>query len=319
MEIAPRPRKSNFDFGAAVSQLFTTPGGAGWALKLILSTGAVLGLCYVLGMYLIATPYLGFVENMDQLDTNPEAVLSGFGAMAPGYLLMTFGALLTLVMGETALHCAVLRQEDTPGIPLRFGRDELRVFGASLGVWVFAFVAFFVIVLIGGLFGAALTTVVPELGVAIVIIAYLVGTIAWPFFAVRLSPAAALTVYNEKAHLLAGRHISKDRFWSLFLAFLAVGFGGYIVNSIISMIGMTALIGDSSVFLASGGELGSGSGKDIASTLREKFSNPLIVILAIIGAFIYSCAVATWLLTMAGIGTYAVKWWADDDAASPFD
>ena len=73
------------------------------------------------------------------------------------------------------------------------------------------------------------------------------------------------------------------------------------------------------MFIATGGAMGDNNGADIAQVLRDKFSNPLVIIATLIGVIIYSCFVAAWLLSMAGIGSYAVKWWAEEDQASPFD
>ena len=316
MQISPRQPKSQFDFGAAITQLFNTPGGARWALKLVFWTGLLLAAIYVIGGALIAAPYLSMIENIE----DPEAILDNFWAMIPGYLIMTFGALFALAIGETTLHRAVLLNEDTPGlIPLRFGKQELRVFGASLGVWLLALGAFIGVIFIAAIIAGIISVAVPSIGIILILIAYLAGLFIWPFVAIKLSPAAALSVYNDRAHLLAGRHISKYRFWSLFLGFLFIGFVGYVLSMVITLTGMTALIGDSSLFVVSSGEFGDGDGADIAQTFRDKFSSPLVVIGSIIFMLIYSCFVAAWLLSMAGVGSYAVKWWAEEDQVSPFD
>ncbi len=319
MNITPRTPKTPFDFGTAVTQLFKTHGGPRWAFKLILATGVLMAVVYALGAFLIGAPYLNMIANMDQIETNPEEFMGSFYALIPGYLLLTVGALAVFAAGEASLHRAVLRDEDTPGIPLRFGRDELRVFGASLSVWILAFLAFLGFVLAGLVVGGMLSVAIGAFGAIIIGIAYLAGIVFWPFVAIRLAPAAGLSVKHEKMHVMAGRHVSKHRFWNMFLAYLVVGIVGYVASTIISMAGMMALIGDGSLFLASGGELGDGSGEDIAQKLRDMFSNPVVIIGAIIGMLIYCFVTAAWMLSMAGVASYTVKWWAEEDQASPFD
>ena len=319
MNITPRTPKSQFDFVAAISQLFTTPGGVPWALKLSLATGLLLSLVYAVGGFLIAAPYMSMISSIDTFGQDTDEALSTLWAMVPGYTLLMLGSLAAYAMGEATLHRAILREADTPGIPLRFGKDELRVFGASLSVFILAFLAFLGVVFLAAIIGGILSVAVPTLGIIVIALAYIGGLLIWPFVAIRLAPAAGLSVYNDQMHVMAGRHVSKHRFWNMFLAYLVVGIVGYVASTIISLLGMTALIGDGSIFLATGGELGDGNGEDIAAKLGEMFSNPLVIIATLIAVALYSCVTAAWMLSMAGIASYTVKWWAEEDQVSTFD
>lgn len=317
MNIEPRRPGATFDFGQAITQMFRSPDGGRFAFRLVFSTGLVMGIIYVVAGFLMAGPYLSMLSNMDA--TDPDAMFSSFGALVPGYLLMLIGFMVVMAMGEGALHRKLLRGEDGGMFPLRLGRDELRIFCISWGVWILSFLAFFFAILIIALLGGLTAVAVPVLGMIIIGLGYFAGFVVWIFIAIRLAPASALSVNQDRWHLLAAKKITKHRFWSLFLAYLVVGVGGYILNYLLTLIGMFAIIGDGSMFLASGGAAGSGNGSDIAASLAAKFSNPLVLILAVIGAMVYTMMTTLWLLSMSGIGTYAVSWWKGDDSVSLFD
>lgn len=317
MNIEPRKPGATFDFGRAITQMFRSPDGGSFAVKLVVSTGLILGVVYALAGFLMAGPYLSMLGNMDA--SNPEAMLGSLGALVPGYLLMVFGFLAIMAMGEGALHRKLLRGEDGGLFPLRFGRHELRILFISLGVWILAFLAFFAALFIIVFIGGIATVAVPVLGIIIIGIGYIASFCVWIFASIRLAPASALSVNEDRWHLLAANKITKHRFWSLFLAYLVVGVGGYILNYVLTLIGMFAIIGDGSMFIASGGAVGGGNGSDVAASIAAKFSNPLVVILSILGVIIYTMATVLWLLSMSGIGTYAILWWRGDDEVSLFD
>ena len=133
--------------------------------------------------------------------------------------------------------------------------------------------------------------------------------------AIRLMPAAGLSVQTGQLRVWSARAVSKGKFWQLFGAFIVVYIANYIVVSLVNMIGMTLVFGDFDMSMA----ILSGSSENMraivdAAALRLK--NPVIIFAGVLSIIAWAAALAMMYLTLSGVGSYAVKWWEDDNDTS---
>lgn len=312
--------KTPFDFGAALVQPFITSGGAAFGKRLWFWTTIPLAISLILAMPLLAPHYgelmIWYQEYMQLALSGgqPDAELMGrvmqvMGKMLPGFLVVTLGMWLSAVMGEAALHRKVLRDEEYSGRPIRLGGDELRVMAAQLGVWGFLFLVYFVgifaSVIVMGLLGAILG----PLGFAFGAFSILAVICFLIMFAVRLMPAAALTVRDQNVRVLGARKITKGRFWPLFGAFIVLYIGGYIAVSLVQTVGTFIVFGNlgpASQIMEEGADLA-----QIMEDAGQRIKNPAVMFGGLIAILAYSAVTSIWYLCLSGIGTYAASWAQD--------
>jgi len=118
---------------------------------------------------------------------------------AVGATVMLIGLLIAASIGEAAFYRKYLLGAEPAKVPLRFDRHLLRNAIIQLG-----FYSLYTVVYIGG-------------ALAIGFIALFVGLIAYP---IKFAPSSALSHFDDKAHILATRKVTKFRFWPLFGAYL---------------------------------------------------------------------------------------------------
>jgi len=324
MTIEPRPRRTPFDFVAAVTAMFQTSDGKTFAWRLLFWTTAGIAIVTLIALPFIL-PHYGALLDVNQQNmqaifggqtpdpADTQAVLDSLkGMILPG-LLMTLGFWAVYAAGEAALHRKVLMGEENSPRTLGFGGDELRVMFAQLGVWGIWFLIY-----IGGIVVLTLFAVIPVLGVIIAIFGGLFMILMMIYVPIRLAPAAALSVKNKRAHLISARHITKGRFWPLFGAYAVISIGGYFLLYAVMLTVLILVTGDSSAVMALYG-MGDTLPSEMMAEAGERLKNPFFMILGVLGVIVYSLAYAFWLLSLAGIATYAVKWWQQDDPLTPFD
>jgi len=205
--------------------------------------------------------------------------------------------------------------EDSEGSrrPIRFGRDELRVMLAQLGVW-----GLFFTVYIGSLVLIFAVAVIPVLGAIVAFFGIFAMIALFIYVPVKFAPAAALSVVNERAHLLAAQHVTKHRFWPLFGAYIVVFIGGYVLITIVMTLVLMLVTGDSNFMITMYG-LGSEDPATAMAAAGERLKNPLFMLIGVLGIILYSAAYAFWLLTIGGVASYAVKWWREDNPVAQFE
>lgn len=316
------PKGSVFDFGAAISQLFTQNGGYNFAIRLVLWTAALMGLAFAL----LAKPYMEFMGKIitaqwaSNTNSDPEAILSAYGGMGKLILPMLLATLLMWVIyasAETALHKKHLRNIDHGFFPLRFGRDELRVMGTQFLVYLAAFTTLIVMELIV----IALFAGTAFAGKAHILFGIIVGLFAFiallAFFvipahiAVRLAPSAAIGVKENRFAPFSGWDITKGRTGYLFLAYLFSFIAGYVVISIIQVTAMGLVLSENYMLVVMG--YSEQNPQELFASITEKLKNPGILFGLVVGAILYLCFSILWWLSICGIGTYAVRWWDSDN------
>lgn len=323
--IKPRTIKTPFDFGRAITMPFQTSGGTQFAWRLLFWMSAIMSVVYLVTFPMIL-PHYGELLSINQ--QNIQNIGSGqqpdntrmialFAKMGPAYLLMMAGMWFAWVIGETALYRKVLRDEETPRLPLRISGDELRVLLSQLGVFATIILVYFLGIFVVTLVGGIITAVIAPLGVLLIVIGIIALMLLVLYLCVALAPAAPLSVFNRKPHVLAANKIVKHRFWSLFGAYIVVFIGGYIVIYLVMYLGIIAVTGNADFFVAM-----SGFGKEDPQFLMEaaaqRLQNPLIMAIAVIAQIAYAVAISLWILCLTGVGAYAVQWWENDDEPNVF-
>jgi len=324
MTIEPRAKRTPFDFVQAVTAMFQTSGGRVFAFRLLFWTTAGMAIVTLIALPFIL-PYYGPLLDSNQSTmqavmkgeapptTDPDAMMAALkGMMLPGFLMM-LGFWAAYAAGEAALHRKVLLGHENPKRPIRFGADELRVMLAQLGVWGAWFLVY-----IGGVIVIGLFAVIPVLGIILAILGVIFMMLMMVYLPVRLAPAAALSVRNSRSHLIAARHITKRRFWPLFGAYLVVFLGGYFLIYAVLLAVVILVTGDPNFLLSVYG-MGDSLPSEVMAQAGERLNNPFYMIIGVLGVILYSFAYAFWLLSIAGVGAYAVKWWEQDDPVAPFD
>lgn len=302
-----------FKFEEAVTQAFHTSGGKQFGWRLVFWTAVVVSIFSLIAIPMMM-PHYGELLSLNQ--QNMQALMGGEAnsidseamnglllKMAPAYLIWMGGYWLAWVMAEAALHRKVLHGTEAPKRPLRLGKDELRVWLAQLGVF-----GILLLIYSFGIFGF---TIFAALGGAAMILA-VIAIIALPFLlllaSVRLAPAAALSIQNNKTHVFAAKDLTKGKFWTLFPPYLVTFLGGYIALYIVMIIAVGLVTGDSNFFMTMSG-FGEGDPADIMAAAGERFKNPLVMLMGILALIAYSAVYALWMVCLIGVSSHAVKVW----------
>ncbi len=327
MKIEPRKPHIPFDFGAAITQPFRSADGTRFALRLVAWMTAGLMFFYLITMPFIL-PHYGAIMEFSWLNMqaalngtsppDPSQMLGIYAKLALPYSGLLLGMWTVMASGEAAMHRKVLLGVENPRGPLRFGKEELRVMLVQLGVWALVLLAYIGGAFILALMGGALMAAIPILGAIVFSLGGLAlfGFLIW--LPIRLGPAAALTINQGKRHLLAANKVTKFRFWNLFLAYLVSSVLGYLLLYTVMGLAVLLVAGDSEILVAMSG-LGAENPTVAFEALGVRLKNPLFLGLGLVLMTACIAAMNVWLLCVAGVGTYAVKWWREEDPSAKFD
>ncbi len=328
MKIEPRKPITPFDFGQAAGAWFNTPGGKEYALRLWVWHSAATLIVLMICLPLMLPHYGEILEavwrvNQQTLSGQPSEQLSlalwaALGKVAFPSVLFAVGLMLSTSIGESALYRKYLLGAEPARIPLRFdihtGRNllaQLGFYALYMGIYMSGLLA---ITIIGGVFGLVFS----PLGALVVVLGFVALLIVLIGYPIRFAPAAALTALDGKTHLWATKKVTKHRFWSLFGVYLVVYIGGYIGYYVVSLIGMLLISGNPDFLTAMSGFGGENPRLLVEATI-DRFSNPLYMILGIIAMALMATALSAWILWIAGVSAYAVRWWHSDNPAEAFE
>lgn len=328
MKIEPRKPTTPFDFGQAAGAWFNTSGGKEYAIRLWVWHSAailvVLMICLPLFLphygELIEATWLVNQQSMNGQSSEAEslAFIRALGKIAIPGLLCLVGMTLTTSMGESALYRKYLLGAEPARIPIRIDVHTGRNILAQIGFYLLYFIAYIfgllVLVIVSGVFGAIFAPL-GAIAVGLGIVLLLGVMIAFP---IRFAPAAALTALDGKTHVLATKEVTKHRFWSLFGVYLVVYIGGYIAYYIVTLISML-IISRNPDFLTAISGLGGENPRALIESTLARFSNPLFMVLGIVAMTMTAAALSGWILWIAGVSAYAVRWWHSDDPAQAFE
>lgn len=325
--IEARKRIAAFDFNGAAGGAFMTPGGKDFVIRLWFWMSAFLSIAFIVTVPMFIGGYGDVLEQSwlsnravfsGQEPPDPQGMLTAFGKILPGMFAFMMAMWAVVAAGETALYKRYFHNVEAARQPLRFGRMELRTMLCQLGVWALVFFIYFLGAFAIGLLAAAFGAVAPIL--AAIVVLFGVFAIIAMFIAVpiRLAPAAALSMLRDRTHVLAANKVTKNRFWNLFVAYLVTYVGGYIAYYIIYTISIGIATGDMGFLWAVSG-LGEENPRVLIEAAAERMKGPIGMALGIIAMIINAAAMAAWILLVAGVNCYAVRWWVEDDPAPNFE
>jgi len=316
-----------FDFNAAAGGIFQTLGGKEFALRLWFWMSAAMSVVFLITLPFMLKNYGNLIEqswlsNKALLGGGPppppDQMFSAFLPVIPGMLAYLFGAWIVVAAGETAFYRHYFHNEEKSRQPLRFGKEEFRTMICQLGVWGSVFGAYFfgllAIMIVAGIFGIIL----PILAVIVGVLGVIAIIALFILIPIRLAPAAALSMDNDRTHVFAARHVTKYRFWNLFVAYLVTYIGGYILYYLIYVLSVGIATGDIGFLVAMSG-FGDENPRLLFETAAERFKNPLFMFLGIVAMIINAAVMCAWVLLVAGVNAYAVRWWKEDNPISKFE
>ncbi len=318
------PQDTQFNINTAISQPFRMPGGKRFLIKLLLWTAGLLILIYgVFGKQFISA-YFEIFQNIIALEKSgalEEDDAAAIGAiMGPMMSIMGLASLIwmlslvVVISAETAFHKNIFRGTDHKIFPLRFGKDELRVLLARFivgiicyGVFFAAYIVAIALFVMGATMGEAPGGGAAALFGLVGFLAFLAMMGFTLFILVRFSPAAALSVRDDDIRTIEGWKVTKNKFWPMIACYLIVGFAGYIIMSMISMIGFFAIIADGSLI-----ELLSGIDETedplvIFDKIGDVFKQPTVWIPLMIVSILYMIGIVLWYFCFWGIPSYAAQ------------
>ena len=235
--------RPDYDFTEATFRFFITLGrrpGAALQVALwqfVLYAGLV---AIVLTSYwpLMTVVLQAAVENAEPSEAD---LFASMGGVWIGATTSVFGGILIALMIQGAWLRLLTHGETKPGIPIRLGGDEGRLFLVNLIFFAFVFIGTFVTLLVGGLLGAAVAAGVEAGGdgalflapiIVLIVLALLVFAV---FIALRLAAAPAMSV-NERRFRLFESFAATRRIWGwMLLSYMAVIAVGMVISSALSL------------------------------------------------------------------------------------
>lgn len=286
LPVQPRKSDQGFNLWHAMTHSFRAPGSP----RFTFGFGAMAVIGVFLVFFIFSLLSLIFASRIVSMMI--EGDFNNFGRANIGILIL-FYILFLLIMilfnavVESGMHRRMLGQQ-AGGFPFRLGRDEKNVFLALLGSYSLIVCVYF----LGAFLLSLLLGAIKQSVTTIPIIAGGIFAACMFVLAVKLSPAAALSVLNKKPHVLAAFKVSKHRTlpliftWLLIMVFLCAA---------LTLIGLVTL-GPSDLM-----KIFSGNSVYVTGSPANAFS------LLTLGFSIL------WYPIWMGIGSYIVKHWAGGD------
>jgi len=246
-------------------------------------------------------------------DTDPDPeiafqMFSEMGAIIGPALILTLLTWLVLASAETAFHKNMLRGTDEGVFPLRFGKDELRVMIAQLCVSLTITGIY-----IGGGFVLSVWGYIAATSQAFGVVMGLLmipAVIYWLFkmvqVMVRLAPAAAMSVRDEKQRVFEGWHAVKGRTWPVFGSFIIVYIIGYILTQIVVWIGLLAAFGNNDLMNLFMGMIPDDP-ETLFSELGEMVKTKRVMIPLVVSVFLYTIIMIGCQIFMWGVSNYVAQ------------
>lgn len=320
--LRPTPYSKDYEITDAMFGAFRSPGGMPFFWKLFGWGTLLISVILLLASGPILSSYVDLIRVSAIVESNPDAASKVFGTLGK------FSLVWTLVMIGYGAVIGVIRAAffrgyffgDTGGtFPFKFGADELRQGLSWLGFFVVFMIVTIVVmtVLMVPLFLIIFTVGGESMALLVLgmVIAYFMALVAMIWCGVKLSPAGALTAFRGKTHILAARHVSKNRFWVLFGSILVAGLIGYVVSYVAFVTGILMAFSG----LAGGDIFTIMTGTDPEATLEalERASETAsFKISSVFAILLTSAGYSFYILILAGPQAYFTRQWAESGAAN---
>lgn len=252
LPLEPTPYSKEYEITDAMFGAFRTSGGMPFFWKLFGWLTLAYTLLFALFLPSVFKSYFELIFMSVEMGENPtseqaQMMLSLLAMFTAKTLIMSLFSFAIIAISRAAFFRGYFFGETEGLFPFRFGGDELRQGLAILGYWGVYLIAYLVpyILLIilfviifaisgseGTAGGAAALSIILGLLSGIAMLVFLVWVM------VTFAPAGALTALRGSTHVLAARHVSKNRFWALFGAVLVAGLIGSVVAYIFMALGV---------------------------------------------------------------------------------
>lgn len=217
----------NFRVGDAAFHIFRVRAGNGFIWKYALAYACVALITYGLSFYIYAPVYADYISIFASANTDDPFELNRriLALNEEHRLRMLLSYLVALPAGLAFWACfdaaGQRRYMRGEGFSLRVGNDEFRLLGVGLLYWLCVMGAYFagaVLVVVVGMIVYGIMQGGSGGGGVLVLLPILAGltmlfAILW--VGLRLSPAAALTIRDEKFKFSEAWKLTKGHFWQL--------------------------------------------------------------------------------------------------------
>jgi hypothetical protein len=316
--LQPAPYSKDYEITDAMFGAFRFPGGARFFWTLFGWVTAAYALFNLIFLPIMCQDYVNFLVAALEIETAPERGLgtfwATFGRSMFTFFLMIVVATALIAIVRAAFFRGYFFGEIGGRFPFQFGRDEMRQGLAILGFYGLVLVA---------LLGTVIVFLIPlallmaagggqAIGLLVlsIIAMYLGFAVVFIWVGLRFCCAGALTALTGRTHVLAARHVSRNRFWALFGATLVAGLIGYVATYTASIAALFIAFSG----LSAGDVLTMMSGTDpeaMLDILKNKMQTAQFSLTSLIAILLMSAGQAFFILIMSGPQAFFTKQWAD--------
>lgn len=244
---------NTFSFDKAAFHFAKADGPSGFLVKYLLAYGAGVIAIAVLSFFALQPFILAYLQAFAAMAQGAsdreierqltQALFGDFARLGLGYLLMLIIYAAFWAMIESAVLRRYVREE---GFNIGWGGDEWRMLAVGLS-WIGAIIVAYIAFILGVL---VLVTPVgmamqdnPGLAILWSAAVMVALGIVWIYFAVKLSPAGAMTIRDQKVTFFGAWGASKGRFWPMLGAFIVLAIILYIGILVLYLVGGVAVFG----------------------------------------------------------------------------
>lgn len=324
LPLQPTPYSKDYEITDAMFGAFRSPGGMPFFWKLFGWMTLAQGVLYAIFMPTLFKSYGNFLMVAIEMGDDPSTeqsleIMSNLSSMIPVILLLSVLSFITMGVVRAAFFRGYFFGDTGGAFPFRFGKDEVRQSLAILGYWGVYLLTYLIPYILIIIVTVILIGLLGDAGVMIAAIIGFVGVIGLMVFLVwvmvTISPAGALTALRQQTHIIAARHVSKNRFWALFGSYLVAGLIGYVVCYIAMVFGF--VIGLAGFFNADVMNAFVAEGFQSVMERMTNFSKSSGFKVGVFFAILMSSAgMAFYSLIMAGPQAYFTRQWAEAGATA---
>ena len=307
-------QRTTYDFGQSITWPWHMHGGRNFLFRVVIWGGAFLLLVYAVFGRQFISAYAEFLQMAFELDAggepSDEDVMNMFGSLGGFFgsiFIVSVAAWLVSIAMETAMHKNTLRGTDHGMMPLRLGVDEMRVWLVQFVVILIVFGAYFAGILIMAILFALAAGLGGGAGAAIggllAIIAIFGAMIMMVMLAIRLAPAASMTVRDNTIRIFEAWKISRKHAWSMLGSYVVIGLIGYIVLYVVMLVGLFISFGNGEFLQVLNGSF-EDDPQTLFAALGEQLQRPRVFIPLVITTVIYAFATMLWYLHIWAVGNY---------------
>ncbi len=307
-----------FSFDSAFLHFLRVDGPKGFLWKFVLVYVAIILLVIVAAGFLFGGAFLSLMETAGDPQTGDADEV--FAMMAP-ILLMYAVAIPLFMLFWAVMEASIMRRYVRgTGFTIGVGADEFRLIVVAL-IW--GLIATGAYILVAALIGGSVAAIGAIGGfdnpAPMILAGVILGLLAFGFlfyWAVRLSPASAMTIRDRKIRFFSAAGATKGRFWPMFGAFLVLVIIAMIVSTVLQLL---LIVAASAGMMANSEQL---EAMDDPAEVMAMFTSLGFLVPVLIGYGFYMAFNAVFHYMWAGVPARAAitdpRWDDSDKTASVF-